>query len=519
MALYPATRGPAQNNGQVGSWMGATRVTNDATVWPALWPATSVRAAFRTQDAYAHRDGSRRSATVRVAYQLHDSFGNVRIQTSGLEVRMLLSLSGTASTVMVNCQLPSQHFSQRYLGACEVPAASLPEATWFQTGATRAATATITVFNNGQAEAGASDVAVAGTLTMHARPGWYEFNDGSINWLPDTLGNAAVGVYATLPVSPVLAQEDFIVHVWANTGSGTATNALTSWFVIVTIDKSRVSLRQWSTDSNFIPAQLSETGNDLQFIQVGLAPGVADSAVNGRSVKLLTLTLFFNGGTPANPSHPGVQGANLISLNAVQFVNPGLNPFVNNRPGYVLDHRPAWGPSQASGEMVVQAVASTALFGYGADGAGALANLDVITGTPTSHALTIFSVTNESLWSFSDVTNAACSSPADGTNLHLSGCTVILNSSYAPMPDPPSTVVIAQSGGMQATIPLIISGWSVSDLNLVIVDSTLNRIPGTAGQSCGAPQFQWTTIRLEVGGLDATSIAPGFEVDNTYELR
>ena len=72
--------------------------------------AVSVRGILRSVDAHVDR------SQVMVAYQLHDSHGNVRVMTQGLAVDFALSASGLSS-VTASCSV-SLLANTHYLGSC-----------------------------------------------------------------------------------------------------------------------------------------------------------------------------------------------------------------------------------------------------------------------------------------------------------------------------------------------------------------------------------------------------------------
>ena len=180
--------------------------------------ATSITTIVRTASVWVDR------ARVRVAYQLKDALGSPLVaQPAAVTMQITLGESSVGPSAC-NTAL-TQSSGQQYVAYCSLD--QLPS-DWFSASAAGSASVSVALRDS----TNSADVAVAsGSLTIVERPAWYDSRlrsavTGSSLAAPAGHGLESGGVFITLPVSPVYADENFDVYMYVHT-AGYSLNSMT----------------------------------------------------------------------------------------------------------------------------------------------------------------------------------------------------------------------------------------------------------------------------------------------------
>ena len=453
-----------------------------------LAPPTSVRGVLRTTDAYADR------STVLVTFELLDEAGSRRVSTDGVRVELYLTLGESVFTGSCNVSgvlLAEQH----HLGHCRTD--GLP-AEWFDFGGN--ATVSLGLFVNGVGvdfpwidfpELGDD---VDATVQVHARPSWFGSAASSFS---------SATAFATLPVSPVYAGEEFEVSLFAHTGAF----ALSTFWVWVTLDVASVQYVSFSQSSLYQAVSFDTSGSSSEvhrFIAVGLQGSTTDAMVTGPSVQLLTIRLLMR-----EVVADGMVSV-VSSVFVRQFINPGSNVFLENAAGAVFDDRAS---SSSSGRVGVRSVRDRGVFC--SLESSALANMARLTGEARSYSVRVVVTRSDDRIDADavDVTSvAACSVGAEGADgasdaFSVDGCFVRVGAEHSAGT---SFATVSASVGVHRASASF-SVYYPGSVRVVLRDAVLNRYEGMSGalvgDECAAFRYQWTSASALVDGLDATSLA------------
>ena len=523
-----------------------------AQVRAAFLHASNVTTLLRTTDAYADR------SVLLLAYQLHDTNGNVRVRTSNLSVTVTLTRSSSEDAHIVECDTSGlTSILSHYLGYCR--AAALPEP-WFRDSGT--ASLSLAVSYDGIVEQRST---VADLLTLHKEPSWLTSKSNaslpSKNWLTTS---EDVGAYATMPVSPVYAGEEFAFDLFAHTG----TYPVSSFNVWAILNPSKLTYVSYTQSSLFQTVTLDQAGgqgNVLKFSSFGMAASVTDSDVTGTSIYLLTVRA-----TIGISASDGVNSG-LFTVYTQQLVNPGTYTFVSGRQGFVLDYR---GGEQSSAALQIRSPQPRGIFAY--TSTGTLANVAVINAKTTTYPLTVVMArdidTLDEDWSLV-ATQSTCVSQSHPHAFIITDCSISIDTTCNSGTD--GTTVEVSYNGLTTTVPLKV--YYPSHISMHVLDQVLNRIelslppsppspppipppaqppappapppsgpdgdrrdrrklehyledldadvprppppppqvpPGQVSWHCDGPLYQWTTIVLDVDGLDASPLV-SYQVSDT----
>ena len=487
-----ANAAPGTSSLFVASLRGVLQDSRTVSI-PLLTP-TSIHSILRTTDAYIDR------SVVLVAYQLRDIAGSSRVSSHRITVSMAVERVGGGDIFSTQCDTAGlSQANQWYLGYCRI--AFLPSS-WFASVGT--AFVTVSLWHAGTRIATHQP---SGTLSLHAPPSWYAAVGGG----------SSAPTFATLPISPVYAGEEFNLDVYADTSG----YALSTFWVWVTLDLIMVQYRSFSQSSLYQTVTLDYGGlqNEVhRFKAVGLQGGTTDAMVTSAALKLLTIQLQLQ---PA-----AVVGVNdgIVSIFVRQFINPGSNAFVENAHGEIFDDRA--GPHE-SGRMTIKSVASRGLFLYTAT--AQMFNFAVLDGQTVTHALTVICTSDRDTANVDliDVTTAsACQAVEEhGGRFSVDACTVQLSATHSGGVSSAVIEATYTNGLDQGSADILTASMTIGvvypeGLSLTVQDSMLNLIHDANGDTVSvcadSPQlhYQWTTVSATTNGLDATPLVT-FRTNNS----
>ena len=476
--------------GAVGVFIQGQEYLSRAHSVPTEYGQT-ITAVLRTRNAWVDR------VRVRVAYQVTDSHGNVRVaQPSNVVLR--ITHNTLSQTRDFNCDTSgTQSSGRRYLAHCSCT--SLPSA-WFE--AANAGNARVEVALRDAEDAVDVGIAAVRFLRIHAQPSWWDAELRSTtvgSGLSAPTGvTSSGGVFVTLPVSPLHAGENFDVYMYANTAS----LSLSTWRVRLYFSSSTASYVSFTQSAHFNSATSSESAGEVSWLATGIKPTTTQAQVTGSAIYLLKIRMHVEGAVVA-----GTYSGSELKLypHATELISGAA--FVQGADGQVFDGRDG---VQALGELKVVSSSTEGIFAYQAG--GTMANLAPLTGAVSEYDLTIVQVGSDDRvaeeTSVSDIQN--CSSTEPSTLLALSGCRVVLYLNQTASKD--GSRVSVHHSGFNTSVRFDV--YTPQSISLEIEDPTLNRFSaanGDAISTCSSGgrssyPYQRTRIRAFADGLDATPL-------------
>ena len=249
-------------------------------------PASHLRAVIRTTDLYIDR------SELKVVCQVHDVYRNVRIQTTGLTIRLTI----TSAAVQVSPIVQAFQGPLVSLGISVSPTGSgighfsvqIPNE-YFLTTADVSLSIQASVFYEGNEAA--AYTASAGVATCHSVPFWW----GVTSQVTDQ-----TGMFVLLPASPVFLGEEFSFSIYANTTNAPLVSQ--HWKVDFNssagIGYSTSASECYRSDQTCVVPNhlytptLSFSATSFQFLSVGVLNDAASYAlVTGPAIHLATVTL------------------------------------------------------------------------------------------------------------------------------------------------------------------------------------------------------------------------------------
>ena len=472
-ASFQTPVAPAQSEtGMLYARIGET-VFQNAELVAAAAEANAISGILRTTHAYVD------SSVVHVTFNLLDANKNLRVETSGLLVRLtLVASTGVGLQAAIDCDHsgvvgPANHYS----GTCKFN--SLDEA-WFASSGTAAATLTVSYDGGSRVVA---NFALQNSLGIIGKPAWW----GNL----DSIANSAA-LFATLPASPVYALNPFPAMVYAHTGG----QALSSFLIGVTYDTSKLRYIDYTFNPLYRSPQFAteDVGGGRVKLKYSVV-GVVDDTVSGyNAVTNTALWLVTPRFEVLSGTATGAHSSSIFVVDVETFSNPMAVTILSNAAGFVLDSR----NSQNSGGLItVRSPVDTGLFAYSP--IGTLLNLAVLGQTGATYGITVVKTTDnpnhqQGAEHYTDVTSSATCASMEFT---LSSCAVPMT----------STPGIHSNGFVMVTWT---SFSSIVELNVVVPsnptisvgDPTLQRLADGNGQlvEClGGPHaYQWTPVTLVV---------------------
>ena len=440
-----------------------------------LGAAHSVRAVLRTPDAYVDR------VRIRVAFQLRDAFGHVMVDASGASVLLNVTLGG--SSVVSSCH--TGNVAAHNVAFCSRD--YLPP-DWFVGGGVAT---TAVVLRVGDVDISESS---AGTLTVHAQPAWYGSLGGVLT---------SAGVFAALPTSPVYAEANFEVALYAHTGG----NSLEAYSVELYYENTRLEYMQHVGSDMFNTIVFQDMGTFLVLNPVGKPAHVSDATTTGTAVYLATVTMRFRNGVAA------ATYAGAFSVRVSTFVNPGGVTFLEQADGVVLDLRNT-AQGSAQGSMVVKAVQDVGLFAYLQT--TTLANLALLTNVTQAYEVSAVVVSDYDAADMATSVSAACSTSASALVLTLNGCMVELSSAQSE--GAAAAVVTAAYASLSADVSF--SVYVPAAVSVTAADAVLHQLEYASGGSgtCSDYTYQRTRLSAMADGLDVTPLV-SFAVNDTWVAK
>jgi len=295
----------------------ATLLVKDFSV--AKRPAVHVNAFLRTSRLYIDE------RNLRVAYQLRDAAGNVRVEVAQLDVRLTVGVPSTSCNgatpqsgctmlqpVVLSCELPSNTTG---IGVC----ATTLDASWFDLSGM--SSVTVSVFY-----ANVLHVArmLSTELRLQGKPLWWS-NKAHV------LG--ANGMFATLPASPRYANETITVQVYARAAALTnGTSGLFSWGFRLRINTSVLTYVSGSGSSLFNTAvvDVGSNGSIIGAVAVGTKPSTSIAQVTGGGIEIFTAVFKISSTAGAGVIE------NVLALHVDDMINRASRVIVTNQPGYVF---------------------------------------------------------------------------------------------------------------------------------------------------------------------------------------
>ena len=496
------------------SLQGISYLTTQSTRLPSL--AVRIRPVLGTNVAYIDR------SPVRLVVQLFSSDGEVVVSDTDLSLIVTVILVGTSEAVSNVCDTSGLRLATRFhLATCEL--ASLP-AKWFAPERASVSVVSVSVaLRYGNVQVAVAD---AGNVDLKPVPPWY----GPPGLYGPGLAGVmtAAGVFGVLPVSPVYANEVFVLSVYANTGG----YALETWSVLVdfkAIDAAANALKYVGHTGNPAFRSVTYTGPidigqgfvRFVFSAVGTSGASLATTVTGGAVSLLNITL-----RTAASMKEGLYES-LVSVTSVELINSGTVKLSENAVGVVVGKNTGQSGSRF-GSMYIIGARDTGVIAY--TPSSTLPNLAVVTGVDATYTINIVRVTDDARLS---VPNVLAVVPTESTCTLRDPSGRIVTFVVAPFrADSPCVVHLTreQSAGSVAVdvdVNLVNPGgvlllstsvrfavYFPSSVSLVVDDPVLNRVlSGGVPLSCdGVLVYQSTPVRVLVDGYDVTPFA-SFAID------
>jgi hypothetical protein len=459
---------------------------------------TNITGVLRSPSAWVDRH------QLLVAYQLADARGSQVYSTAGVSVGYTVACDdATLSSVCAGTR------DSNYVWFCS---AVLPSAYFADN--TQQCSVKLALSVNGQV---VDSLSVADSLNVVQQPPWYDTG------LRSTLGNTTIpaageacipggGVFITLPVSPVGANDAFDVYMFVNTDAW----RLRSFTVELAYSDEYLECASgcessFTQNAAFNKAGLTTSPGRLVFSVTGLADANAQTA--GTAVFLFKISLKFKAGVEAGMYDGATLG---LYPRAETLVNDAVYTFVSTtigtQRGCAYDRRTG---VQQFGQMLVDEAVGRGIFAYTTE--PVLLNTARLGAPETHYSPMVVEVTSDpNAMSSTSVTPTACSvvqpsapsdaltvgdnSPAIGFGvsegqLALGGCDISMTHQQT---ESTAVLVTAAYGALTTTFRFAVS--SPSGVSISAADEILNLI-GNVGPACDSTtRYPYQSTLLKATG-------------------
>lgn len=326
-----------------------TRQYLSQTVTSATSTPTSVAIIVRTLHSWEDR------VAIRIAVQVKDQYGSP--ETSGsyaLELTISDAGHSLSQTYTNACVERSGTSGNRYSTYCSIT--SSPGDEWFDNAASATVSVALKVSSVLIDTATSTD-----TISFVSAPTWY-----SPNYRSTSEANSRVSppgysptndkLFATLPISPVYAQENFDVFIYASSLSF----AINAWRVQLYYDTTKFDYVNYVSSGKFQSPAITQDANGITLAVAGLLCGTGCTSgqlaeVTGDVIYLARIRLRSKSGQSAGDIETGIYPY------AYEILNDGNGVIQDRTTGIVFDKR---GSKRPTGQIEVQDITPRGIFAY-----------------------------------------------------------------------------------------------------------------------------------------------------------